>query len=97
MTEEQKNNLLQDACAAIEEIQLETGGNVIKYYEIPPLVNTKTGKNIGFAVILMLSGRYQYTENTLNVWKNKLKANEYSVTVCNNRLCVTYKVRYKED
>lgn len=97
MTEEQKNELLQDACAAIEEIRLETGGYVIKFLSLPPLVNTKTGQCIGFAVILQLSGRYQYTENTLNVWKNKLKANDYSVTVCNNRLYVTYKVRYKED
>lgn len=96
LTEEQKRNLLEEACQAIEKIKSEVGKDTIKCLELPPIVNIKTGEYIGFAVIFQLSGRYQYTENTLNVWKHKLKADDYSVTVCNNRLFVTYKVRFKE-
>lgn len=97
MTEEQKNELLQDVCAGFEKIKSEVLDDVIKFYEIPPLVNTKTGQNTGFAVVLQLSCRYTYNEHTLKVWKHLLKADEWSVSVNCNRLFVTFKVRYKED
>lgn len=97
MTEKQKNELLQDVCAAMEGIHLEVLDDVIKDYEIPPLVNTKTGQCTGFAIVIQLSGRYNYNEDTLKDWKHKLKADEWFIGINSNRLYVTFKVRYKED
>lgn len=42
MTEKQKDDLLKDAVAAIDAIKAQFEVEVIKDYEIPPLVNTKT-------------------------------------------------------
>lgn len=97
LTEQQKDDLLQDACAAIEDIRRQVGADTIKYFELPPIVNVKTGRYIGFAVMLQLSCRYRYTEEILNEWKNKLKADDWYISVNCNRLFVTYKVRFKED
>lgn len=97
LTEEQKRDLLEEACQAIEKIKSEVGKDTIKYLELPPLVNIKTGEYIGFAVMLQLSARYRYSEETLIEWKTRLKADDWYVSVNCNRLFVTYKVRFKED
>ena len=52
MSEKQKDNLLKDVVAAIGAIKAQFEVEVIKDYEIPPLVNTKTMQDIGFGVKL---------------------------------------------
>ena len=97
MTEKQKDDLLKDVVAAIGVIKAQFEVEVIKDYEIPPLVNMKTGKDLGFGVKLQLNTRYDYDEKMLTQWKNMLKADEWYISVKRNQLHVTFKVRYKED
>ena len=97
MTEKQKDDLLKDAVAAIDAIKAQFEVEVIKDYEIPPLVNTKTMQDIGFGIKLQLNTRYDYDEEMLMQWKNMLKADYWYISVKRNHLHVTFKVRYKED
>lgn len=97
MSEKQKDDLLKDVVAAIDAIKAQFEVEVIKDYEIPPLVNTKTGEDIGFEVKMQLSIRYDYDEELLTEWKRLLKADEWYISVKRNQLHVTFKVRYKED
>ena len=97
MSEKQKDDPLKDAVAAIDAIKAQFEVEVIKDYEIPPLVNTKTGEDIGFGVKMQLSTRYDYDEELLTEWKQLLKADEWYISVKRNQLHVTFKVRYKED
>ena len=97
MNEKEKDNLLKDAVAAIGVIKAQFDGEVIRNYEIPPLVNTKTGEDIGFGVKMQLNTRYDYDEEMLTQWKNMLKADEWYISVKRNQLHVTFKVRYKKE
>lgn len=97
MSEKQKDDLLKDAVAAIGIIKAQFDAEVIRDYEISPLVNTKTGEDIGFGVRMQLSTRYDYDEELLTEWKNMLKADEWYISVKRNQLHVTFKVRYKEE
>ena len=85
MNEKQKDELLKHVVGAIGAIKAQFEVEVIKDYEIPPLVNTKTMQDIGF------------DEEMLTQWKNMLKADEWYISVKRNQLHVTFKVRYKED
>ena len=97
MSEKQKDDLLKDAVAAIGIIKAQFDAEVIRDYEISPLVNTKTGEDIGFGVRMQLSTRYDYDEELLTEWKNMLKADEWYISIKRNQLHVTFKVRYKEE
>lgn len=97
MTEQQKNELLKHVVGAIGAIKAQFEVEVIKDYEIPTLVNTKTGKDLGFGVKLQLNTRYDYDEEMLTQWKNMLKADKWYISVKRNQLNVTFNVRYKED
>lgn len=97
MNEKEKDDLLKDAVAAIGVIKAQFDAEVIRNYEIPPLVNTKTMLDIGFGVKLQLNTLYDYDEEMLTQWKNMLKADEWYISVKRNQLHVTFKVRYKED
>lgn len=97
MTDKQKDDLLRDVVAAIGIIKAQFDVEVIRDYEIPPLVNTKTGEDIGFGVKMQLSTRYDYDEELLTEWKRLLKADDWYISVKWNKLHVTFKVRYKED
>lgn len=97
MTDKQKDDLLKDAVATIGVIKAQFDAEVIRDYEISPLVNTKTGEDIGFGVRMQLSTRYDYDEELLTEWKNMLKADEWYISVKRNQLHVTFKVRYKEE
>ena len=97
MNEKQKDELLKHVVGAIGAIKAQFEVEVIKDYEIPPLVNTKTMQDIGFGVKLQLNTRYDYDEEMLTQWKNMLKADEWYISVKRNQLHVTFKVRYKED
>lgn len=97
MTDKQKDDLLKEAVAAIGVIKAQYDAEVIKDYEIPPLVNTGTGAYTGFGVKLQLNTRYDYDEAMLTEWKRLLKADEWYISVKHNQLHVTFMVRYKED
>lgn len=97
MSEKQKDDLLKDTVAAIGVIKAQFDAEVIRDYEISPLVNTKTGEDIGFGVRMQLSTRYDYDEELLTEWKNMLKADEWYISIKRNQLHVTFKVRYKEE
>lgn len=97
MTDKQKDDLLKETVAAIGVIKAQFEVEVIKDYEIPPLVNTNTGEHKGFGVKLQLNTRYDYDEAMLTEWKRLLKADEWYISVKRNQLHVTFKVRYKED
>lgn len=97
MNEKQKDELLKHVVDAIGAIKAQFEVEVIKYYEIPPLVNTKTMQDIGFGVKLQLNTRYDYDEEMLTQLKNMMKADEWYISVKRNQLHVTFKVRYKED
>lgn len=97
MSEKQKDELLRHVVGAIGAIKAQFGVEVIKGYEIPPLVNTQTMQDIGFGVKLQLNTCYDYDGEMLAQWKNMLKADEWYISVKRNQLHVTFMVRYKED
>lgn len=97
MTEKQKDELLKYVVAGIGVIKAQFDAEVIKDYEIPPLVNTNTGEDLGFGVKLQLNTRYGYDEELLTDWKRTLKADEWYISVKRNQLHVTFKVRYKKE
>ena len=88
-----KEKKLEDALKALEEIKTWFNDEVIKSVEIPPLVNTKTGKEVGFGIKMQLNGKYEYAEHILEQFKNKLQADDYIVRVKQSKLFVTFKVR----
>lgn len=96
MTDKQINELLDEVIAGITEIKAQFKVEIIKDYEIPPLVNTNTGEHKGFGVKLQLNTRYDYDEAMLTEWKRLLKADEWYISVKRNQLHVTFMVKYKE-
>lgn len=84
---------VEDAVKAINEIKEQFSVEVVKDYALPPLVNTKTGKTVGFGVELQLNTKYDYDENLFNDWKQRLQADEWHLRVRRNQLWVTFKVR----
>ncbi len=78
----------------IKELNEEYVDGTVKEIEVPPLINMKTGKQIGNAVIIYLSNKYDYSDEFLNFWKEKLGAISYSVSANRNRLKIKYIKRY---
>ena len=97
MTEKEKGELLKHVVGAIGAIKAQYEVEVIKDYEIQPMVNTHTGEYIGFGVKLQLNIRYDYDEKMLTQWKDMLKADGWYISVKRNQFHVTFNVRYKED
>jgi hypothetical protein len=60
------------AAEVLNSIKADLNSDVIKDYEMPKLCNMKTCKETGFAVILTLSTKYDYTSDILDEWKKKL-------------------------
>ncbi len=82
------------AKSVIETLKQECADGVIKDIGIPPLINIKTGENTGFAVILHVASRYDYTEKLLDKWKKRFGADEYSISARRNQLQIKFIVRY---
>ena len=82
----------EHAAEVIRALQ-EYKEGVIKDYEMPPLVNMKTGKTIGFAVVMQVAGKYDYSDSLLNEWKEKFGADDYSISVKRSQLWVTFTIR----
>lgn len=88
----------EHAASVLKEIKAETNEEVIKFYEMPSLVNMETDEQTGFAVILTLSTKFDYTSDILNQWRERLAADDYLISVKRNQLHVRFNVRFdKED
>ena len=83
----------EEAQEIVKSLQGIYAKGVIKDWEIPPLVNVETGKDTGFAVIIRIAPKYEYTNDLLNEWKEMLSADEYTITVKKNQLQIKFIVR----
>ena len=82
---------------AIEAIKKEVQKDVIKDYMLPPLVNMKTGKTTGHGVEMQVSTKYDYSEDVLKDWKEKLGADGWNIRVRRNQLFIRFFVHYDEE
>ena len=73
---------------------VEINEGVIKDYEMPSLCNMQTARETGFAVILTLSTKYDYTSAVLEDWRKRLEADDYMISVRRNQLRVRFNVMY---
>ena len=89
-----KKKTTEQAAKALKEIMAELNDGVIKDYKMPILCNMETYKVTGFAVILTLSTKYDYTDKVLNMWRDKLQADDYMISVRRNQLKVRFDVMY---
>lgn len=89
-----KKKTTEQAAKAIKEIIEKLNDGVIKDYEMPTLCNMETCKETGFAVILTLSTKFDYTNKVLDNWKERLSADDYMISVRRNQLKVRFNVMY---
>ena len=85
---------IEHAASVLKEIKAEISEGVIKDYEMPSLCNMQTAKETGFAVILTLSTKYDYTSAILDDWRKRLEASDYMISVKRNQLRVRFNVMY---
>ena len=85
---------IEHAASVLKEIKAELSEGAIKDYEMPKLCNMQTVKETGFAVILTLSTKYDYTNELLDEWCKRLEADDYMITVKRNQLRVRFNVMY---
>jgi len=82
------------AFEVLKAIKAEVNIDVIKDHEMPTLCNMETCKETGFAVILTLSTKYDYTSAVLDDWRKRLEAEDYMISVKRNQLRVRFNVMY---
>lgn len=82
------------AFEVLKAIKAEVNSDVIKDHEMPTLCNMETCKETGFAVILTLSTKYDYTSSVLDDWRKRLEADDYMIIVKRNQLRVRFNVMY---
>ena len=85
---------IEHAASVLKEIKAEINEGVIKDYEMPSLCNMQTARETGFAVILTLSTKYDYTSAILDDWRKRLEASDYMMSVKRNQLRVRFNVMY---
>lgn len=85
---------IEHAASVLKEIKAEINEDVIKDYEMPSLCNMQTATETGFAVILTLSTKYDYTSAILDDWRKRLEASDYMISVKRNQLRVRFNVMY---
>lgn len=85
-------NSVKIAASVVNEIKATLQHDVIRDYEIPTLCNMETCEETGFAIILTLSTKYDYTSYLLNDWRERLKADDYIISVQRNQLRVRFNV-----
>lgn len=61
----------EHAASVLKEIMAGLNPDVIKDYEMPTLCNMETARETGFAVILTLSTKFDYTSAVLDDWLRK--------------------------
>lgn len=84
----------EHAVKVMKEIVAGVRPDVIKNYEMPTLCNVETARETGFAVILTLSTRYDYTSLVLENWRKRLDADDYIISVNCNRLLVRFNILF---
>ena len=84
----------EHAASVLKEIMAGLNPDVIKDYEMPTLCNMETAKETGFAVILTLSTKFDYTSAVLDDWRKRLEADDYMISVKRNQLRVRFNVMY---
>lgn len=84
----------EQAAKALKEIMAGLNPDVIKDYEMPTLCNMETARETGFAVILTLSTKFDYTSAVLDDWRKRLEADDYMISVKRNQLRVRFNVMY---
>ena len=84
----------EHAASVLKEIMAELNPDVIKDYEMPTLCNMDTARETGFAVILTLSTKFDYTSAVLDDWRKRLEADDYMISVKRNQLRVRFNVMY---
>ena len=84
----------EHAASVLKEIMAELNPDVIKDYEMPTLCNIETARETGFAVILTLSTKFDYTSAVLEDWRKRLEADDYMISVKRNQLRVRFNVMY---
>lgn len=85
---------IEHAASVLKEIKAEINEDVIKDYEMPSLCNMQTARETGFAVILTLSTKYDYTSAILDDWRKRLEASDYMISVKRNQLRVRFNEMY---
>ena len=85
---------IEHAASVLKEIKAEINEGVIKDYEMPTLCNMETARETGFAVILTLSTKYDYTSAIFDDWRKRLEASDYMFSVKRNQLRVRFNVMY---
>ena len=89
-----KKKTIEHAASVVKEIKAEVNEGVIKDCMIPTLCNMETGKTTGFAVVLTLSTKFDYTNTILDGWKERLCADDYMISVRRNQLKVRFNVMF---
>ena len=89
-----KKKTTEQAAKALKEIMAGLNPDVIKDYEMPTLCNMNTCKETGFAVILTLSTKFDYTSAVLDDWRKRLEADDYMISVKRNQLRVRFNVMF---
>lgn len=84
----------EHAASVLKEIMAGLNHDVIKDYEMPTLCNMETARETGFAVILTLSTKFDYTSAVLDDWRKRLEADDYMISVKRNQLRVRFNVMY---
>lgn len=93
----EKEELIEKLAATIKKMKEEVNKGVIKDHMINPVVNWKTGKEVGQGVELICGTKFEYTEEVLNHWKEQLGADEFRINVRHLKLYITFIVYYEED
>lgn len=90
-----KKKTTEQAYKTLQEIKSGLSvSDAIKDHEMLTLCNIDTGKTTGFAVILTLSTKYDYTNTVLEDWRKRLQAEDYQIRVRHNQLIVRFDVRF---
>ena len=84
----------EHAASVLKEIMTGLNPDVINDYEMPTLCNMETARETGFAVILTLSTKFDYTSAVLDDWRKRLEADDYMISVKRNQLQVRFNVMY---
>lgn len=84
----------EHAAEVVKALKAKCNEGVIKDYEMPSLCNMETGKTTGFAVILTLGTKFDYTNHILDKWRDLFDAEDYMISVSRNQLHVRFNVMF---
>ena len=82
------------AASVIKEIKESVRADVIKDSHISKFCDVETKREVGFAVCLTLSTKYDYTRAVFEDWLERLEADDYVISVSRNQLKIRFDVSY---